>query len=139
MSEPTTAGPLEARVTIPIRWRDLDLLGHINQAVYHEMLEDARGSIFQSLAAAAARHTAYVLVRVELDYRHEVRKDHGHVVAVARVGRVGDSSIAIDHEILLPDGTIAASGTSVVVGWDPETRTKRALEPEERELLGASG
>jgi hypothetical protein len=33
--------PAEVRKRIEIRWTDLDMLGHLNQAVYHEYLEEA--------------------------------------------------------------------------------------------------
>ena len=41
--------PREGRVRVPIRWRDLDLLGHVNQSVYHELLEEGRGALFARL------------------------------------------------------------------------------------------
>ena len=37
--------PAEARTRVPIRWRDLDPLGHMNQSVYHELLEEGRGAL----------------------------------------------------------------------------------------------
>jgi hypothetical protein len=39
------------------------------------------------------------------------------------------------NEIRLPDGTVAASGSSVVVAWDPLARTKRVLTEQERAAL----
>lgn len=123
----------EHRLTIPIRWRDLDFLGHLNQAVYHELLEEARASFLMGLGSG---HT-YVLARIELDYRHEVRKDHESVGVVVRVGRIGESSFVLEHDIELPDGTVAATGSSVMVGWNPGTRGKRVLDEDERAALGA--
>jgi hypothetical protein len=41
----------------------------------------------------------------------------------------------IDHEILLPDGTIAASGATVVVAWDREQRGARPISAAERAAL----
>ena len=75
--------PLESRVRIDIRWRDLDMLGHLNQAVYHEFLEEGRAALFQQFAPFG--DSPFVLARVELDYRSEVRRDHGHVDVVARI------------------------------------------------------
>jgi acyl-CoA thioester hydrolase len=121
----------EARVRIPIRWRDLDMLGHLNQSVYHEFLEEGRAALFQQLEL----DFPFVLARVELDYRHEVRRDHGHAEIVARPTRIGRSSITVDNEILLPDGTVAASGSSVLVAWDPAARGARALTDDERARL----
>lgn len=127
----------EIRMTIALRWRDMDMLGHLNQAVYHELLEEARGALLLDLADGVTVHHTYVLARVELDYRTEVRKDHGHVEVVVRVGRVGGKSLTLEHDVLLPDGAVAATGRTVLVGWDMERRCARELTPQERERLGA--
>jgi acyl-CoA thioester hydrolase len=123
--------PAAASVDITLRWRDLDALGHLNQAVYHEFLEEARGA----LIAGLDRHFAFVLVRVELDYRHEVRRTDGRVTASAWVTKVGTKSFTVGQEIVLPGGEVAASGTSVLVAWDPHQRTSRPLTGEERAAL----
>ena len=31
---------LQHTVRVPLRWRDMDMLGHLNQSVYHELLEE---------------------------------------------------------------------------------------------------
>ncbi len=121
---------LETRVRIGIRWRDLDMLGHLNQAVYHELLEEGRAALFAELASLG--DVAFVLARVELDYRHEVRRDHGHVEVVVRPSAIGRSSVTVENEVLLPDGTVAAAGTAVLVAWDPHERRSRKLTDEER-------
>jgi acyl-CoA thioester hydrolase len=123
----------EARIRIGLRWRDMDMLGHLNQAVYHELLEEGRGALFTSLDGAAA--FPFVLVRVELDYRHEVRHDHGSVEVAMRVERVGSKSVTLAHDIVLPDGTVAAAGHSVLVAWDQRARASRELSDEERAAL----
>jgi acyl-CoA thioester hydrolase len=122
----------EASITIGLRWRDMDMLGHLNQAVYHELLEEGRGALFTSLGGMSF---PFVLVRVELDYRHEVRKDHGTVEIVTRVERVGSKSITITHEMFRADGVLAAEGRSVLVAWDPHARGSRELTDDERRLL----
>ncbi len=122
----------EIRKRITLRWRDLDMLGHLNQSVYHEMLEEGRGAMLGSLKEAAF---PFVLARIELDYKHEVRIDDEWVEVVSSVERVGNSSITFAERIELPDGTVAASGRSVCVAWDPEARTKRSLTDRERSAL----
>jgi acyl-CoA thioester hydrolase len=122
----------EVRTKVPLRWRDLDLLGHLNQAVYHELLEEGRGGLFARLEGEGF---PFVLAHVELDYRSEVRKDHGHVDVVTRVERVGRTSVTIAERIELPDGTVAAEGRSVLVAWDIDARRSRELSAAEREAL----
>jgi acyl-CoA thioester hydrolase len=133
-----TATPVEVRVRIGVRWRDLDMLGHLNQAVYHELLEEGRAALFERLGRIG--DFAFVLARVELDYRHEVRRDHEAIDIVVRPVSVGRSSVVVEHEIVLLDGTVAAAGTSVLVAWDPAGRRSRPFTEEERaKLVAASG
>ena len=124
---------MDARVRVELRWRDMDMLGHLNQSVYHEFLEEGRAALFQPLMEREG--WAFVLVRVELDHRHEVRRDHGHVDVVARVASVGRSSVTVENAMLLPDGTVAAEGRSVLVAWDPQRRAGRAITEAERVVL----
>ena len=127
---PDSSSP-EARVSVIVRWRDLDMLGHLNQSVYHEYLEEGRAALFQQLGL----DMPFVLARVELDYRHEVRRDHGTVEIVTRPAKVGRTSITVENEIVLGDGTVAATGTAVLVAWDPRQRSSRVITDAERELL----
>jgi acyl-CoA thioester hydrolase len=108
------------------------MLGHMNQAVYHELLEDGRGALFGSLGDHSF---PFVLVHVDLDYKSEVRKDHGFVEVVSRVEKIGRTSVTIEQRIELPDGTVAAFGGSVLVAWDVEARRSRPLSDAEREAL----
>jgi acyl-CoA thioester hydrolase len=126
--------PAATRVRLDLRWRDVDMLGHLNQAVYHELLEEGRAALLVSLGEDAA--FAFVLARVELDYRREVPRQAGHVEVEVRVAAVGRSSVTVEHDLLLPDGTVAASGASVMVAWDMQTRRSRELTARERQALG---
>jgi acyl-CoA thioester hydrolase len=130
---------LEHTVQVQLRWRDMDMLGHLNQSVYHELLEEGRAALITELVRRVGgdhAHGAFVLAHVDLDYRTEVRKDHGVVEVLVRVAHVGTSSLQLEHEVRLPDGSIAASGKTVLVGWDPATRGKRVLSEAERAALG---
>ncbi|WP_354698618.1 hypothetical protein DSM112329_04304 [Paraconexibacter sp. AEG42_29] len=127
----------EFRRTITLRRRDMDELGHANQAAYHEFLEEARAAFIADLGVPDARPDAYVLARVELDYRREVRLAHGTVDVVVRVERVGGRSLTLGHDVLQPDGTVAATGRTVIVGWDGEGRCARDLTPGEHAALAA--
>ena len=128
-------------MSVQLRWRDMDMLGHLNQSVYHELIEEGRAALIWELLRRAGSnhaHGAYVLVHVDLDYHAEVRKDHGEVEVVIGVSDVGTSSFRLVHEVRLPDGTVAASGETVMVAWDPRSRGKRPLSEHERAALGSA-
>jgi acyl-CoA thioester hydrolase len=129
---------LEHSVRVQLRWRDMDMLGHLNQSVYHELLEEGRAALITEIARRVGdRQTGggFVLAHVDLDYHTEVRKDHGEVVIVVRIAQVGTSSVHLEHEVRLPTGDLAASGKTVIVAWDPARRGKRTLTEAELEAL----
>jgi acyl-CoA thioester hydrolase len=133
--------PIEYRLRIQLRWRDMDMLGHLNQAVYHELLEDGRVGLMSEVmrrAGGKGTHGAWVLAHVALDHHQEVRKDHGEVEVVVRLSRLGSSSVTLEHEIRRPDDVLAASGRTVLVAWDPARRSKRQPTDAERAAFGAS-
>ncbi len=106
------------------------MLGHLNQSVYHELLEEGRAALITEIIRRVGvdhAHGSYVLAHVDLDYHAEVRKDHDEVEIAVRVAEVGRSSIRLEHDVRLPDGTVAASGKTILVAWDPVTRGKRML------------
>lgn len=123
----------ESSVDLQLRWSDFDMLGHLNQAVYHQLLEEARAA----LTVGAGPDFPWVLARVELDYLAEVRPEHGPVKVRTEVSEIGRSKFSLTHEITRATGELAARGTSVIVAWDVEARRSRPLSPEERRAFGA--
>jgi acyl-CoA thioester hydrolase len=122
------------RAELALRHRDMDALGHVNQAVYHELLEEARAAFFRHTLPDLP-FTGYVLVHVDLDYRREVRIDHGYLIGECSVAELGRSRVELDNRLLLPDGKVAVEGRAVLVAWDEQSRTSRELTPHEREAL----
>jgi acyl-CoA thioester hydrolase len=123
----------QARTRVVLRWRDLDMLGHLNQSVYHELLEEGRAALLEAMVSDTA---SYVIARVELDHHREVVRTDGTVEVVVRVARVGRSSVEVEHDVVRADGTLAASGRSILVRWDLRERRSRPLTDAERALLG---
>jgi acyl-CoA thioester hydrolase len=130
----TNDRPAPVRVELPLRQRDLDALGHVNQAVYHELLEDVRRAFFLHTLPDLP-FTGYVLVHVELDYRREVRIEHRYLVGECRVAELGRSRVELDNRLLLPDGDVAVEGRAVLVAWDEQSRKSRKLTEHERKAL----
>src|SRR3712207_1820418 len=92
----------QVRHEVQLRHRDVDQLGHVNQAVYHELLEEVRAAFVRETLPDLP-FTGYVLARIELDYRNEVRIEDRRVIGEAYVGRVGRSSITVENRLLKPD------------------------------------
>lgn len=125
----------EVQVTMPLRHHDIDALGHVNHAVYHELLEEVR---YQLLSPLVSKDSFFVLVRVELDYRAEIRHTEGHVVLTGSIEKVGTKSVTVRQEIQKPSGEVAATGLATLVAFDMNARRAREITERERaELIGA--
>ncbi|WP_433623867.1 acyl-CoA thioesterase [Halomicrococcus sp. NG-SE-24] len=115
----------EYATEIEVRYRDLDTMGHVNNAVYATFLEQARMDYFRDVVGAELEDVGGVIAHLEIDYRQAVTLDDDVIVAV-RVPELGESSIPMEYEIRA-DGEVAATAEVVQVAVDPETRESRAL------------
>jgi acyl-CoA thioester hydrolase len=124
-------------VRIDIRWRDIDAYGHVNNAVYLNYLEEARDAWVQKVLGPVADTWDFVLARVAIDFRNELKQDDGAVLVRCRLESLGRSSVRTREEVLKVDGSISAEAASVIVARDPGTGRSRALTDVERAALEA--
>jgi acyl-CoA thioester hydrolase len=117
-----------------VRFRDLDPMGHVNNAVFLTYLEQARIAFFEELGVAIGLDDMNMIVaRVEIDFRAPVRLGQEVEVAV-RATRFGTKSFELDYELTV-DGEIAAEAKSVQVAYDYGRREAVPLPDEWREKL----
>jgi acyl-CoA thioester hydrolase len=121
------------RTRIELRYRDLDLVGHVNFATYHDLLGEARAEIF--FAAFDGVLPGFVIRRVELEYEAEIGGQHRYADVLTFVVSVGARSVTFSHEIVRPDGVTAAVGMATMVAFDSVRRTSRTLTDDERALF----
>jgi len=123
------------QVEIPIRWRDVDNYGHVNNAVYLTYLEECRDRWVRDTLGASVD---FVIVRIAVDFRRELSLEDGSVVVTCRGTGYGTSSIRTTEVVSAGAGWVAAGAESVVVAHDPGARRSRPLTDEERSALDAA-
>ena len=128
---------MDGETTIAIRWRDLDALGHVNNAVYATYLEEARDRWLTGVLGLGETLWDYVLARLAIDFRRELKQDDGPVVVRTRLGRIGRSSVTLHEEIAARAGWVAAEAESVIVARDAAAGRSRPLTEAERAALTA--
>ena len=104
---------------VDVRWRDVDGLGHVNHAVFLTYLEEGRDA-FYSRVLGGDPH--YVVVRIELDLRAEVRYADRAVTVHIEPERIGTTSLTTRETILTRSGDVAARARVVSVRWDAALR-----------------
>ena len=102
---------------VDVRWRDVDALGHVNHAVFLTYLEEGRDAFYSQLLRG---DPIYVVVRIEIDLRAEVRYPDRRVTVRIEVERVGTTSLTTRETILTPAGEAAAQARVVSVRWDAD-------------------
>jgi acyl-CoA thioester hydrolase len=113
-----------------VRFRDLDSLGHVNNAVYLTYLEQARIAF---LAPHAADYSGMILARCEIDFRAQVSL--GETVEIELTPtRVGNKSFELSYEMKVGDRLVAEAKT-VLVAYDYERSESRVIPDAWRKLL----
>lgn len=128
MSESTRP---HSAIAVPLRWRDLDHLGHVYHGTLLTLLDEARVT-FLGESIGFDRPDAYVVVHLEIDYVAELRRDAGQVLVSFGVERVGNTSITTREVVTVPDGTVVARTVVTSVQWDPLTRKPLPISGEQR-------
>lgn len=133
-----TSNVLEWVSRIPIRWGDMDAMGHVNNTVYFRYMEQARIDWFNHMGFRAdGSGCGPILAHVSCDFVRPLVYP-GEALVRQRVLRVGRSSLDHELEICRTDEpeTIYARGRAVIV-WMDYDRGKSAEWPEAvRALLG---
>ena len=119
---------------VSLRWRDVDALGHVNHAVFLTYLEEGRDAFY---VQALSRDPHYVVARVEIDLRAEVRYTDRQLRVRIEVERVGTTSLTTREAVLTPAGATAAEARVVTVLWDADARKPVAFAEQERARLAA--
>ncbi|HEY6821120.1 MAG TPA: thioesterase family protein [Burkholderiales bacterium] len=122
---------------IPIRWGDMDAMGHVNNIVYFRYMEQARISWFESLlpSSAAWKTHGIVIANASCNYRRAIVYP-GTVEVKVFTGEPGGSSIATYYELRVGhDPEPYADGAAVVVFIDMATQKAMRIPDAIRELL----
>ena len=99
-----------------VRFRDLDGMGHVNNAVFLTYLEQARLAWFGADPAFALNDV--ILARTEVDFRSPLQVGEQVEIGV-RPGRIGTKSFELEYELRAGD-RLVAEAKSVLVGYDYE-------------------
>jgi acyl-CoA thioester hydrolase len=101
-----------------VAFGDLDVFGHVNNAVYLTYLENARiGYMREVLGIESLEDLLVIVAKVKIDFRS--RASLAEVLEIgARVSRIGTKSFDLDHEVRGPDSRHVAVASTTLVTFD---------------------
>jgi acyl-CoA thioester hydrolase len=116
---------------VQIRFSDLDLLGHVSNVAYYDLMEAGRGGFFRSLRQGLSGRI--VIAHSECDHLREIPAGTGHVDVTVTLEKTGRTSFTLLHELRRREQVVAVGRTvHVMVGDDGVPRT---LTDEEKQAL----
>jgi acyl-CoA thioester hydrolase len=124
---------------VEIRWQDIDAYQHVNNAVYLNYLEECRDEWLDRALENGDGIWDFVLARVAIDFRRELRLEHDAVRVSCRLERIGTASLTTREEIRTLDGELSAEAEAVLVARDRASGRSRPLRDDEREALERNG
>jgi acyl-CoA thioester hydrolase len=120
----------------PVRWSDLDAFGHVNNARFITLFEEARVALMfvgGKEAGLTSFEEGIVIHRHEVDYLRPV--DYGPVVRIEMwVSEMRASRFTVSYELFDGD-QLASRAASVCVPFDLVTQRPRRLSDAERAFL----
>ena len=126
----------QQQVWLPLRFRDVDVFGHVYHAEFLTLLDEARTRWFRDVLGLE-NPSDYVLARVEVDYVSSILLGDEAVGADFVVERVGRSSLTLGETMRVRSGRVVSRGRAVTVMRDPESGTTRPLSEAERTRAAA--
>jgi acyl-CoA thioester hydrolase len=119
-----------------VEFRDLDGLGHVNNAVYLNYLESAKIGYFREVVGVTELSDLGIVADVKIAFRSPAFL--GETIAIGtRVARVGTKSIDWEFELRGPDERMIAEASSVHVAFDYGPRQPTAVPDEWRRKIEA--
>src|SRR5262249_27610010 len=109
-----------------VMFRDLDAIGHVNNAVYFTYFECGRTRSWSVRQPCAhPLHTRLIVAHSECAFRAQLVMEP--IEIATRIGEMRNSSVDFPTEIRKADGTLAATGKVVVVLYDWATHSKTTI------------
>ncbi len=123
-------------IEVQMRFRDLDAMGHVNNAVYLSYCELARTQFYMKHAFKRSLHDIdFILAHVDMDYVSAAEWGDRVEVSVWP-SKVGDSSFTLSYELRdKTSGRVLARSSSVQVAYDYGKKKTKPIPPEFRRML----
>ena len=110
-------------VELPVQFRDIDVMGHVNNATYFQYMETARVELARKLGLVSEGFRGgFIVASARCEFRKPIRDERRITVSVW-VSRIGDSAWDFDYSIRGPRRVEYAIGRTTQVAYDYKTRS----------------
>ena len=122
---------------LQVRWDDLDAFGHVNNASYLTLVQEARSDFLwfsRQRAGMAPMLADMVVARAEVDFIEPIYEGGIEIDVSISVARIGTASFDLIYE-LTSGGVLNARAKTVQVAVSMDSKRSRPITQEERDFL----
>ena len=137
--------PFKHKTPIQLRFKDVDKMGHVNNANHLTYIELARTKYFEDIVGVDANWSqqhGIILARIEIDYKQPIFL-HDKVFVYTRCSKIGRKSIELSWVIVREKSSTEetlATGIAVLVCYDyAESKTIEVPELQKQKILQFEG
>jgi acyl-CoA thioester hydrolase len=114
---------LKFSIELPVQFRDIDVMGHVNNATYLQYMETARVELARRLGLVKRGFgSGFIVASARCEFKKPIRDERRITVSVW-VSRIGDRSWDFDYSIRGPRGVEYAVGRTTQVAYNYNART----------------
>lgn len=125
---------MRVRIELPVQFRDIDRMGHVNHAVYLQYMETARVELARRLVIIRdVSSSSFIVAMAHAEYKKPIR-DEPRVTVLCWVSRIGDRSWDLDYIITAGKAEFAI-GRTTQVGYDYDKRSTVRISEKLRRTL----
>jgi acyl-CoA thioester hydrolase len=110
-------------IDLPVQFRDIDVMGHVNHATYLQYMETARVELARSLGQVKEGfRSSFILASARCEFKKPIT-DERRITVTVWVSRIGVRSWDLDYSIHGPRRVEFAVGRTTQVAYDYTTRS----------------
>lgn len=125
------------RTDLEMRFTDLDMMGHVNNAVYFTYMEIGRTKYWKQAIQWDWKKTGVVIGQASINYLKPLHL--GDKISIyVRTSRIGNTSFDLEYMIVKTvngQEVICSKGKTVCVVYDYETKSPAAIPDRERSKM----
>jgi acyl-CoA thioester hydrolase len=129
------SGALKFAWRVPVRFHDLDVMGHAHHTLPIIYFEEARAAYWREVAGRpAVEDIDYVIAEIRVQFKQRIMYPATLKVQMA-VTHVGNASFTMEYRLADEDEAVLATGESIQVMFDYTTGRAMRMPDDMRERI----
>lgn len=136
---PAASFDFRHRIKLQIRFNDVDVFGHVNNAMYFQYYDLGKINYFRAVIGEkfTTDDLTLLIVNLNCNFYEPLRMDEPADVLTGAL-RIGEKSVTIEQRVVNPEtGHVKSLCTTVLAAFDPKTGKSAAVADTWREHLEA--